>query len=225
MESGDTHEVRSPVSGRRSPGTHLLDAAIDVNVELLAEVEAHPVAETLRARGIRWVRQRDEGHPDGRAALAVGVADPVRSRVLRQGHQLVGTLPRDELCFQVLLPSSVQLHSHLTTSSGAAEELIRHAGGIARRPRCFPSFPPLLQLPSAATVRVVRLIDRPTYVVVVRLSRLVSCDSPRSCAPCARSFDVGARGRLHRPSRAGRCQGCCHARPVAATRGAPRLLE
>lgn len=168
--------------------THLLDAAVDVNVELLAEVEAHSVAETLGARGIRWVRQRDEGHPDGRAALAVGVADPVRSRVLRQGHQLVGTLPRDELCFQVLLPSSVQLHSHLTTSSGAAEELIRHAGGIARRPRCFPSFPLLLHPPSAATVRVVRLIDRPTYVVV-RLSPPSPSPSRDSCrvTPLARA--------------------------------------
>lgn len=116
---------------RRGIAPHLLDAAVDVDVELLAEIKAHSVAEALRARGVRWVRQRDEGHPDGRAALAVGVADSVRSRVLRQGHQLVGALPRDELCFQVLLPSSVQLHSHLTTSSsssGAAEELIRHAG-------------------------------------------------------------------------------------------------
>lgn len=148
-----TCEVRSLALGRRSPAigcqgrcrdprTHLLDTAVDINVQLLAEIEAHSVAETLRARRIRWVRQRDEGHPDGRAALAVGVADPVRSRVLRQGHQFIGTLPRDKLCFQVLLPSSVQLHSHLTTSSGAVEELIRHAGGIARRPRCFPG--PLL---------------------------------------------------------------------------------
>lgn len=112
---------------------HLLDTTVDVDVELLAEIEAHSVTEALRTRGVCWVRQRDEGHPDGRAALAVGVTDSVRSRVLRQGHQLVGALPRDELCFQVLLPSTVQLHSHLTTSSsssssGAAEELIRHAG-------------------------------------------------------------------------------------------------
>lgn len=183
----ESHEVRSPRTTVSRRPTHLLHAAVDVNVELLAEVEAHPVAETLGARGIRRIRQRDEGHPDGRAALAVGVADPVRSRVLRQGHQLVGTLPRDELCFQVLLPSSVQLHSHLTTSSGAAEELIRHAGGIARRPRCFPSLPLLLP-PSAAT-------DRPSPTRVASVSRgLVSRDSPR-LALVRRS----ARGGLRRP--------------------------
>lgn len=122
--------VATAVPGKRI-APHLFDASVDVDVELFAKIEAHSVAEALRARGVRWVRQRDEGHPYRRAALAVGVADSIRSRVLRQGHQLVGALPRDELCFQVLLPSSVQLHSHLTTSSsssGAAEELIRHAG-------------------------------------------------------------------------------------------------
>lgn len=170
---------------RREYRTYLLHSAVDVDVELLAEIEAHSIAKTLRARRVRWVWQRDERHSDGRAALAVGIADPVRSRVLRQSHQFIRALPRDELCFQILLPSSVQLHSHLTASSSSnAGEIIRHAGRIARRSRSLLYLSPLRCCPLESTFAVT---DAPHNRSTVRRSSSRPCVPPLARnVPCAR---------------------------------------
>lgn len=110
-------KIGSETGDDRIGDINLFDAPINVNIELLAKVVTHAIAEALSARGVLRVGQGDERDPDRGAALAVGVGDPVGSRILRQGHELVGALAGHELRFQVLLASAVRLNSHIIFGS------------------------------------------------------------------------------------------------------------
>lgn len=102
-------------SNGEQPCSYLLDAPVDVNVELLAVVEADAVVGGVRVGGRRWRRrrrQRHQRHPHVPRARAARVPDAVRPRVLRQGHQPVRALARHELRLHVILPAGVRLHGH-----------------------------------------------------------------------------------------------------------------
>lgn len=96
----------------RLRASYLLNSSVDVNIELLAVVEADAVvgggAVGLRGRA----GQRQQRHAHVRRARARRVAHSVRPRVLRQSHQPVRAFACHELGLHVILPAGVRLHGH-----------------------------------------------------------------------------------------------------------------